>query len=287
MPFADLDFSPFTEPVDPASARAYAVANGERPEADLAAGGCVVTGISVLFFGFFSVFFGMMSGGFLTVGGLLPAGLGVAVVVVFLAGSGRGGRQLREKSYRIMRFATVNGMSCRKKITDPEGAGTIFGHGMLRIASDVVTAKAPREIEIGQYSYTAGYRSSETRRWSYAATPLDVTLPHLILHTRATKGRPSLPGADTAPGNPELHGPGAEAFRVFGPIGRAKEIQALLDRTVFTPDLLSRLVERPLDVELAGGRLYLYSATPLSTTDPDTWRWILPLVTDLAELLEA
>ncbi|MER6897166.1 hypothetical protein, partial [Amycolatopsis sp. NPDC000740] len=103
---------------------------------------------------------------------------------------------------------------------------------------------------------------------------------------RATKGRPRLPGSDTTPGNPELHGPGADAFRVFGPIGRAKEIQALLDRTVFAPDLLPRLLERPLDVELVDGRLYLYSAAPLSTADPDTWRWILLLITDLAERLE-
>ncbi|MFE3176640.1 hypothetical protein ACFXPA_12520 [Amycolatopsis sp. NPDC059090] len=286
MPFDDLDFSPFTDRVDPASARAYAVANGERPGADLAAGGCAVTGLSVLFFGFFSVFFGMMSGGFLTAGGLAPAGIGVAVVVFFLVSSGKGGRHGRETSYRIMRFATVNGMGFRKKISDPGGAGTIFGVGLSRTSSDVVALESPREIEIGQHAYYAGYRSGERHRWSYATTPLDAELPHLIVMTRATTGRPRLPGSDTTPGNPELHGPGADAFRVFGPIGRAKEIQALLDRTVFAPDLLPRLLERPLDVELVDARLYLYSAAPLSTAEPDTWRWILPLITDLAERLE-
>ncbi|MGW4394517.1 hypothetical protein ACWEHA_04450 [Amycolatopsis nivea] len=282
----DLDFTPLTDPVDPASVRACAVANGDRPETDFAVGGCVVTGLAVLFFGFFSVFFGMMSGGFLTVGGLVPAGIGVAVVVFFLISSGKGGKHGRETSYRIMRFATVNGMGFRKKIPDPGGTGTIFGVGISRTSSDVVTMDSPREIEVGQHAYYAGYRNGEGRRWSYATTPLDAKLPHLIVMTRATKGRPSLPGSGTTPGNPELHGPGAEAFRVFGPIGRAKEIQALLDRTVFAPDLLPRLVERPLDIELVDGRLYLYSGTPLSTANPDIWRWILPLVTDLAERLE-
>ena len=41
-----------------------------------------------------------------------------------------------------------------------------------------------------------------------------------------------------------------------------------------------------MHVEVVEGRLYLYRHESLVTEDPDTWRWILALVDDVAAVLE-
>ena len=290
----DLDYSPLAAPVDPAAALAHAKANGDRPARDVACCAFLFALITATFSGFLSFPLSTYladahpDGGVgVRLLGLLPLliGLGLVVLVAFLAR--KSGRQQRIDHYRIMRFAARNGMGYRMKVEDPEQPAGVFHTGTSRCAVDVVSIEGPRPVEIGQHTYLAGHHNAEPFRWGYATTPLDADLPHLLLNSRAKRmGRVNESGKDSL-GHPDLRGPGAEAFSVSGPYGRAREIQALLDRTLFSPDLLARYAERPVHIELVENRLYFFSPEPLSTTDPDTWRWLLALLTDTAERLES
>ncbi|MFT7834880.1 hypothetical protein Q5530_01860 [Saccharothrix sp. BKS2] len=290
----DLDYSPLTAPVDPAAALAHAKANGDRPARDLACCAFFSALVAAAFFGFLSVPLNMYLAGTYPDGGvgvrllgLLPPAIGLGLVVAVVVLRHRSGRRELIDHYRIMRFAGRNGLGYRMKVKDPEQPAGIFYIGINRCASDVVGINGPRPVEVGQYSYTAGYRNGETYRWGYATTPLDADLPHLVLNSRAKRtGTVTASGGDSL-GRLDLRGPGAEAFSVSGPFGRTPEIQALLDRTLFSPDLLARYAERPVHIELVENRLYFFSPEPLSTTDPDTWRRLLALLTDTAERLES
>ncbi|WP_033441839.1 hypothetical protein [Saccharothrix sp. NRRL B-16314] len=291
----DLDYSPLAAPVDPAAALAYARANGDRPALDLACCSFLSALIAAVFSGFLSFPLSMYladtypDGGVgIRLLGLLPLAIGLGLVVPVVVLSRKSGRQERINRYRIMQFAVRNGMGYRMKVKDPEHPSGVFDIGTNRCAVDVVSIEGPRPMEIGQYGYTAGYRDGEPFRLAYATTPLDadLDLPHLLLRSRAKRMGTGLKSGKVPSGNPDLRGPGTEAFSVSGPLGRAQEIQALLDRSLFSPDLLARFAEHPVHIELVENRLYFFSPDPLSTTDPDTWRWLLPLLTDTAERLE-
>lgn len=290
----DLDYSPLTAPVDPAAALAHAKANGDRPARDVACCAFLFALIVAAFFGFLSVPLSMYladtypDGGVgVRLLGLLPLAIGLGLVVPVVVLSRKSGRKERAGHYRIMQFAARNGMGYRMKVEAPEHPSGVFDVGANRCALDVVSIERPRPMEIGEYGYVVGYKNTKAYRWGYATALLDADLPHLLLNSRA-KGMDSLSqsGEDTF-GHPDLHGPGTEAFRVSGPFGRSREIQTLLDRTLFSRDLLARYAERPVHIELVGNRLYFFSPEPLSTTDPDTWRWLLALLADTAERLES
>ncbi|MEU4803812.1 hypothetical protein [Actinosynnema sp. NPDC023587] len=290
----DLDYSPLTAPVDPAEALAYAKANGDRPTRDLACCAFLFALIMAVLVAFLSIPLNMYLTGTHPDGGvgvrllgLLPVAVGLGLVVLVIVASRRSGRQERINHYRIMRFAARNGLGYRMKVKDPEHPAGIFNTGDARCAVDVVSIEGPRPMEIGLHGYLAGYRGGEPFRWGYATAALDADLPHLLLNSRAKGMGNALKSGDDPLGNPDLHGPGTEAFNVHGPFGRAQEIQALLDRTLFAPDLLARYAERPVHIELVENRLYFFSRESLSTTDPDTWRWLLALLTDTAERLES
>ncbi|MFT7840255.1 hypothetical protein Q5530_29285 [Saccharothrix sp. BKS2] len=290
----DLDYSPLAAPVDPAAALAHAKANGDHPGRDTACCALVFAVIVAAVFGLLSILLNMYLTGAYPDGGvgirllgLLPLVIGLGLIVLVIVQDRRGGGRVWIDHYRIMQFAARNGMGYRMKVKDPEQPAGVFDIGGNRCAVDVVSIEGPRPVEVGQYHYMAGYLGGETYQLGYATTPLDAHLPHLLLIPRAKgTGVPHVSGGASL-GNPDLRGPGTEAFKVFGPFGRAGEIQSLLDRTLFSPDLLARYTEHPVHIEIVENRLYFFSPKPLSTTDPDTWRWLLALLTDTAERLES
>ncbi|MCE6995390.1 hypothetical protein LZG04_11305 [Saccharothrix sp. S26] len=290
----DLDYTPLTAPVDPAAALAHAKANGDRPAGNVACCSLLFALAAVTFSGLLSVPLSMYladthpDGGVgVRLLGLLPLAIGLGLVVPVIVLGRRSGRQERIDHYRVMQFAARNGMGYRMKVKDPEHPAGIFDIGINRYAVDVVSIEDPRPMEIGQYGYSAGYHNGEPRRWGYATTPLDANLPHLVLKSRAKRTGAMIGSGEDTLGQPELRGPGTDVFSISGPFGRVGEIQALLDRTLFSPDLLARYAERPVHIEIVENRLYFFSPEPLSTTDPGTWRWLLALLADTAERLES
>lgn len=290
----NLDYSPLAAPVDPAAALAHAKANGDHPGRDMTCGVLVIAVIVAAFFGFLSIPLDMYLTGAYPDGGvgvqllgLLPLVIGLGLIVLVVVQVRKGDGRARIDHYRIMQFAARNGLGYRMKVKNPKQPAGVFDIGNNRCAVDVVNIEGQRPMEIGQYRYMAGYRDAETYHLGYATTPLDANLPHLLLTSRAKgTGVPHMSGGASL-GEPDLRGPGTEAFKVFGPFGRAGEIQTLLDRTLFSPDLLARYAERPVHIEIVKNRLYFFSPKPLSTTDPETWRWLLALLSDTAERLES
>ncbi|MDU0288992.1 hypothetical protein [Saccharothrix longispora] len=290
----DLDYSPLAAPVDPAAALAHAKANAARPARDVACCAFLSALVFAAVFGCLSVLLNMYLAGTYPDGGvgirllgLLPLAIGLGLVLLIVVLSRKSGRQERINHYRIMQFAARNGMGYRMKVKDPEHPAGVFDIGVNRCAIDVVSIEDPRPMEIGQYSYTAGVHNAETFHWGYATASLHADLPHLRLTSKAKGMGTVRESGKVTLGQPDLRGPGTEAFSVSGPFGRRQEIQALLDRTLFSPDLLARYAERPVHIELVENRLYFFSPKPLSTSNPDTWRWLLALLADTAERLES
>ncbi|WP_370936996.1 hypothetical protein [Amycolatopsis sp. cg13] len=289
----DLDFSPFSAPVDPAAALAHAERNGDRPGRDVACCALWLVFLAVVFFGFISVPLSMYlahahpDGGFgIRILGLSPLLVGLVLVVPVVRLMRKDGAQERISRYRIMQFAARNGLSYHWAVENPEQAAGIFAVGTRRAAGDVVAFDQPRPMEFGWYQHVTGTREVAAERWHYATTPLDAKLPHLLLNSRAKRTGVLTSGTNDALGHPDLTGPGTTVFSVSGPFGRAREIQAILDRALFSPDLLDRYTARPVHIEIVRNRLYLFARKPFVTTDPDDWRWIVRLLVDTAERLE-
>lgn len=220
---------------------------------------------------------------------LLPAGIATVITLGLLRSAVRPNPAYRVRLVRLGRFAAANGMTFTPRPDAPHtGPGLIFNQGVGPLTRDVVRMSEPREIELGLHHFGYGRSVSGSSDWAYATTPIsDQQLPHLVLRARGAWTDVSLPASDDQSlGTPELEGPGAEAYLVQAPIGRTGTVGPLLDATLFRPDVLARLTERPVHVEVVDGRLYLYRRESLVTEDPDTWRWILALVDDVAAVLE-
>jgi len=212
------------------------------------------------------------------------AGLAAALTVV----TRRSAHRQAEACLRLAGFAADNAMTWTSELVAPERFGAIFDVGILRKAEDVVTMSEPREAELATYSYASGYRNAELVRWGYATTALAVAPgPHVLLVSRAPHraGRPRFPGARTPGGVLAL--PGLDqAFEVRGPVGRAADVGRLMAPLLPLRDRLIDPARPPVHIEVVDARLYLYSPEPLVSTDPDRWRWILPLLVDVAEAFE-
>lgn len=220
---------------------------------------------------------------------LLPAGIATVITLGLLRSAVRPNPAYRTRLVRLARFAAANAMTFTADPEEPHaGPGLLFGQGTQQRTRDVVRTTEPRAIELGLHHFSYGRSTPDASTWAYATTPLaGPRVPHLVLRARGRWSDTSLPGSDDESlGTPELTGPGAEAYVVQAPIGRTATVGPLLDATLFRPDVLARLTERPVHVEVVAGHLYLYTPTPLVTDDAATWHWILALVADVAVVLE-
>ncbi len=109
----------------------------------------------------------------------------------------------------------------------------------------------------------------------------------MLLSRADSRGHFPLPVGPATPVQIAVTGPGADAFVVHGPMGRRDEVQALLDRTLFRPEVLDVLTTRRVDLEIVDGCLIIHAARTVVGTDPETWRWVLEVVTRAAGALEA
>jgi hypothetical protein len=222
---------------------------------------------------------------------LVPVGIATLATLGLLRSALDPETEYRSGQVRIDRFVAANGMTLTREMAEPaSGPGAIFHHGRDRSTTDLVRAAEPRAIELGWHHYTTG-NYHEPHYWSYATTPLDgpgvACLPHLLLSARGRWTDADLPRSpDQSMGTPDVHGPGADAYRVFAPIGRAATVRRVLDQTLFRPEVLERITERRVHVEIVEGRLYLYTQERMVTTDAATWHWVLNLLCELAEVLE-
>lgn len=164
----------------------------------------------------------------------------------------------RTEAYRIARFAAANGLEYLNRVDNPPLPGWIFRSGINKRATNVVRVARPKEIEIGNYQYTEPRgESSVTQAWGYVTARIDTPLRDLRLL--------DVTGDFTARG--------ADAYGI---------------RALFTPAVLARLAtpRGKLDVEVADGRLFLYTSSPASTAEPATWTHLFDMVDVVSSTLE-
>src|SRR5579875_1617390 len=174
------------------------------------------------------------------------------------------------RSARLSRFASVNGLDYVPEIRDPRPLGMIFTAGSRRRISDLVAGDEGIGFELGNYQYAGHGHERGLRRFGFIKLELPRRLPHMVLVSRANRrsfGRPNLPWR--LPSGPVLE-MGASFDRRF--TLHCPERYENDARYVFTPKLLTLLVERAadFDVEIVDDRLLLYRSRPLRMTDPPT-----------------
>jgi hypothetical protein len=293
-----FDAQPLTEPVDRATAKAFArelraqgKVSGWASASNVVAI-VIVSVVGLFMLGVFGTVFGTMisvmtsSGGhgfgFLTVLPFLFIGAVVALVIVAVVRGGGGA----VRWYRLDRFARANGMSFTPAVPAPPLPGMIFQRGSSRQASDLVRGAQPRFVEFGNYRFTTGSgKNRTTHKWGYVAVKLDVPLPHIVLDAVGNNGLfgvSNLPAAFDRDQRLSLEGDFDKYFSLYCPADYERDALYL-----FTPDIMARFIDNAaaLDVEIVDDWLFLYAKRDLSTLDPATWAWLFTVVTALLDKL--
>jgi len=288
MPTYDhLDYRPLTAPVTAAQVTAFkrwARSTGQAWAQLTAASiiGWVVGGFAIVIFVFV--------GGFAICGVLVRAllrALGVSdgtaaalstaiVAVVFFGIAGlivwgmiANSNKTWRRHYLLDQFARANGLAAFPVSADPRYAGSIFGIGSSRASYDRIQSTSGRFLDIGSYRYTTGSgKNRTTHTWGYLAMQLDRRLPQMVLDSKANNGlfgSTNLPKTFSRDQVLSLEGDFDKYFTLYCP--REYERDALY---VFTPDLMALLVDNAgaFDVEIVDDWLFVYSTTPIDTTDP-------------------
>jgi hypothetical protein len=288
MPTYDhLDYRPLTAPVTAAQLGAFkrwAKSTGQTWAQPAAATiiGWVVGGFAIVMF----VFVGGFGIGGVLVRSLLGAfGLSsavsellsiVIVTIVFFGIAGlivwaviAGSNKTWARHYRLDQFARANGLAAFPVSANPHYAGSIFGVGSSRASYDRIQSTSGRFLDIGSYRYTTGSgKNQSTHTWGYLAMQLDRRLPQMVLDSKANNGLfggTNLPKTFSRNQVLSLEGDFDKYFTLYCP--REYERDALY---VFTPDLMALLIDNAgaFDVEIVDDWLFVYSETPIDTTDP-------------------
>jgi hypothetical protein len=182
---------------------------------------------------------------------------------------------------RLDTFAHLNNMSYEFERRDVRYNGAIFSLGTKPVASDVLTVKSGRGIQIGNYRSVANSAFDAAKFvGGYVAIELDRRLPHMI--AIAKRKRRAFGGGrqNIAPGLKRsqvlsLEGDFDKHFTLYAP--KQYERDALY---VFTPDLMVLLIDRlaSYDLEIVDNRLYIYSQKPFNMLDPRTHERLASIV---------
>ncbi|WP_022887797.1 hypothetical protein [Agromyces italicus] len=293
MDVGELDLAPLTEPAGRAAVQRARERSREQGLArHEAVGGCVLIGLVFVACGLGALIFGALWG---PLGAALPVIVGIVATSFVVVATRRRAGAGRIRRYRLQRFAERNGARYLPRVSDPERPGRIFGIGSVAVSNDVVRFDGAREIEVGNHAYSTGYRDSVRMSWGYASATLKHEAPRCTVDLRrrgaAARQTPPAP-LDVALGDVDLagleHGGELAArFAVSSRIGRSETVRELLGRTVFVPELVERVTARGLDLEIVEDRLILTSPEQLSSDDPETWRWLLPLLVEIADAIDA
>jgi hypothetical protein len=297
-----FDARPLVDPVDRATAQAFARELRAQGRAPAAFGGPLAIVVAVIVIIILSVFattavsmivtFAAVAAGTGGFGGLLAAGAMIlplaipfVVIVLVVVGLIRGAGGQAERWYRFDRFARANGMTYEPRFQNPGLPGMIFGRGGERASTDLVRGDRPRFVEFANYSYTTGSgKDKTTHRWGYVAVKLDVPLPNIVLDAKGNDALfgSNLPASFDPAQRLSLEGDFDRYFTLYCPKGY--ETDALY---LFTPDIMARFIDHAaaLDVEIVDDWLFLYAKRDFSTTDPATWAWLFSVVGALLDKL--
>jgi hypothetical protein len=220
--------------------------------------------------------------------GLLAIGAGavglgaIALVVYVFVGMLR--RDVRfgpgwNRMIRLDAFANQNNLMYHFERRGLRYGGAIFSLGAKGVATDVMTVKSGRGVQIGNYrSFARSLSDTAHFRGGYVVIALDRRMPHMIAIAKKRRGR--LVGQSIAPGLLRsqvlsLEGDFDKYFTLYAP--KEYERDALY---VFTPDLMVLLIDRlaSYDLEIVDKAMYIYSHTPFDLLDPMTHQRLASIV---------
>jgi hypothetical protein len=180
-------------------------------------------------------------------------------------------------------FAKANGFTFSPASAGPGYPGAIFGLGNNQQRYNHLLSLTGRDIDMGNYRYvTRSGKNSTTRSWGYLAIRLDRNLPHMLLDARSNNGlfgMTNLPREFAKNQTLSLEGDFNKHFTLYCP--REYERDALY---VFTPDLMSLLIDKaaPFDVEIVDDWLFVYSADPFESVDPQVYQRLFSIIDTVA-----
>jgi hypothetical protein len=218
-------------------------------------------------------------------GVVVLCGVGLAIIAAIIAGFiGILRRDVQfgpgwNRMTRLAEFARLNNMTYQFERRDVRYNGAIFSLGTNAIATDVMTVRSGRGIQIGNYrSHAKSMYDSAHFHGGYVVIELDRRMPHML--AIAKRRRKLRRNQSIAPGLLRnqilsLEGDFDRYFTLYAP--REYERDALY---VFTPDLMVLLIDRlaSFDLEIVDNRLYIYSHAPFDLLDPQTHERLASIV---------
>ena len=169
------------------------------------------------------------------------------------------------------RFAAANGLRYAPGRSGASLPGSLFRGGTPMRAYDVFTATSPRHIEIGNTVATEETRwVNRDQEFGYLAVRLANRLPHIVLEPRRGGIKPGFVPGLAEEQHLRLEGDWDSWFSLYCPAGYERDALYL-----FTPDVMARFIDGAEGqyVEIIDDWLFVYTAQPLATLDPDRWRF--------------
>jgi hypothetical protein len=195
-------------------------------------------------------------------------------------------RKKINRSVKIYRFSTANGLAYDFKVNNPIRNGLIFSNGSTKqsFIYDSISRKGERPFEIGNYFFEtrSSYRQpSKSHLYGFMRIQLDRFLPHMVLdatHDDIKIGglRLSQLGATFAKDQVmKLEGDFNDHFTLYAP--KEYETDALY---VFTPDLMALFIDNAntFNAEIVDNNLYIYSLRPFFLDKPETFERLFAIL---------
>lgn len=174
----------------------------------------------------------------------------------------------KQKEVKFSDFAAANGFEYISGGAPGIETGSIFGFGTARFAKRIVSGNYNGfPFWFGQYRYSNGLlTNSRTIRQGVMSIQLGRQFSHILIdggmHTlwnaKASSNLVELAGVD-----PSV----TDIYRVYCEKGQEKDAQSIV-----TPELLYAMrnqVQRRVDVEIKGNRMYIYTGLFLEPTEKD------------------
>jgi hypothetical protein len=179
-----------------------------------------------------------------------------------------------ETLYRLSNFATANGLVFSPRDKRPSYPGLIFRRGYKADVTNHVSSTTGRFFDFGNFRWLEGAQSGQDnwRQQGFLAVRLDRRLPHIVLDAKAN-GTLRTVGSNRQVLS--LEGDFDNYFTLYCP--PEYEIDALY---VLTPDLMALLIDESdaFDVEIVDDWMFVHSAVPFDTANPDTVKRLMRIV---------
>jgi len=189
-------------------------------------------------------------------------------------------RKKINRSVKIYRFGTANGLKYDFMVKNPVRNGLIFSNPGTKQSYiyDSISRFGERPFEIGNYYFqtqSSYRRASQAHLYGFMRIQLDRNLPHMVLD--ATSDDIKLPGirlsrlgASFAKDQVlKLEGNFNDFFTLYAP--KEYETDALY---VFTPDLMAHFIDKAntYNAEIIDNNLYIYSLRPFFLDKSETYQ---------------